>query len=192
LGSLLGTLTAAAYVCGFLDCVLASAAEGESQQVRWPGRHLLWVCKQFLGWALAFLSVPAPLAALGFYYWLNCGDPAPVDWIILAELGVVGAGYWLLAVLAVNRSGRLRDANPWRVVELAGRLGWRALAAAALAGLLFLAHGWLAFWTAGVLHDRLGLGLLLAAGCWLSGLFWAIVVFRVVGIWWYWRGHAPS
>src|SRR5205823_2250447 len=52
--TLLGCLTAVAYVCGWLDCVLASAAEGEAQQVRWPGGHLLWVYQQFLGWALAF------------------------------------------------------------------------------------------------------------------------------------------
>jgi hypothetical protein len=190
LASLLGTLTAVAYVCGFLDCVLASATAGESQQVRWPGRDLLFVYRSFLVWGLAFLSVPAPLAVLGFYYWLYCGDLALVDWVILLELGVVGAGYWLLAVLAVSRSGRLRDANPWRVVELAGHLGWRVLAAAGLAGVLILAHTWLAFWTAGVLHDRLILGLLLAVGCWLSWLNWATVLFRVLGIWWYWREKA--
>ncbi|HMF10744.1 MAG TPA: hypothetical protein VKE94_00510, partial [Gemmataceae bacterium] len=45
----------------------------------------------------------------------------------------------------------------------------------------------LAFYTAGVLHDSVGLGLLLAAGCWLSWLYWATFVFRVVGIWWHYR-----
>jgi hypothetical protein len=186
-GALLLMLTAIAYVCGFLDCVLASATAGESKQVRWPGRDLAFVYRRSFVWGLAFLSAPAPLAILGFTYWLNCGDPALVDWIILAELGILGAGYWLLAVLAVNRSDRLGDLNPWRVAELAGRLGWRALVAAVLAGVLVLVHGWLAFWTAGVLHEQLFLGLLLAAGCWLSWLYWATVVFRIVGIWWYWR-----
>jgi hypothetical protein len=185
--SSLGPLAALGYICGFLDCVLASGMAGESRYVRWPGRSLALVYRSLLAWLLAFLSAPAPLAAIGFYYWLYCGDLQLVDWIILIEMGIVGSGYWLLAVLAVTRSERLRDANPWRVAELAERLGWRSLIAAVMAGVLFLAHGLLAFWTASVLHDQLGLGLVLAAGCWLSWLYWATFVFRVVGIWCYYR-----
>jgi hypothetical protein len=184
---LVGPLLVPAYVCGFLDCVLAAGIAGESRHVRWPGRELGLIVRSFFAWLLAFLSAPAPLAAIGFYYWLYCGDLQVVDWIILAELGVVGSGYWLLAVLAVARSERLRDANPWRVAELAERLGWRALVAAVLAGVLFLSHGLLAIWTTSVLHDNLGLGLLLAAGSWLSWLYWATFVFRVVGLWCYYR-----
>jgi hypothetical protein len=185
--SSLGPLAALGYICGFLDCVFASALAGESRYVRWPGRSLLLVYRSLLAWLFAFLSAPAPLAAIGFYYWLYCGDMQLVDWIILVELGIVGSGYWLLAVLAVTRSERLRDANPWRVTELAERLGWRSLIAAAMAGMVFLAHGLLAFWTASVLHDQLALGLVLAAGCWLSWLYWATFLFRAVGIWCYYR-----
>jgi hypothetical protein len=184
---MLGPLLIPAYVCGFLDCVLAAALAGEARNVRWPGRDLGLIVRSFLAWLFAFLSAPAPLAAIGYYYWLYCGDLQPVDWIILAELGVVGSGYWLLAVLAVARGERLRDANPWRVAELAERLGWRSLVAALLAGLLFLSHGLLGLWTTSVLHVNLGLGLLLAAGCWLSWIYWATFVFRAVGIWCYYR-----
>lgn len=186
---LIGPLAGVGYACGFLDCVLASAAAGEARFIRWPGGNLLLVFRSLAAWTLAFLSAPAPLAAIGFYYWLYCGDVQLVDAIILVELGLVGAGYWILAVLAVTQTERLRDANPWRVAELAERLGWRALVAAVMAGVLFLSHGLLAFWTAGVLHDKPGLGLVLAAGCWLSGMYWATFVFRVVGVWWYYRSR---
>jgi hypothetical protein len=184
---LVGPLMVLGYACGFLDCVLASAAQGESRFIRWPGGNLALVFRSLVAWALAFVSAPAPLAVIGFYYWLYCGDPVLVDYIILSELGILGMGYWLLAVLAVGRSERLRDANPWRVAELVERLGWRALIGTLLAAALFLSHGLLAFRMASVLHDEPGLGLLLAAGCWLSWLFWATFVFRVVGLWCYYR-----
>ena len=183
----LAPLGVMAYMCGFLDCVLASAADGESRYVRWPGRNLTLISRSFFAWVLAALCVPAPLAVIGFYYWLYCGDLQVVDWIILIELGVFGAGYWLLAVLAVSRGERLRDLNPARVVELAEKLGWRSLAAAAMAGLLFLGHGFLAYWATGMLHDEIVLGLLLALFCWVSFMYWATFLFRVLGMWCYRR-----
>jgi hypothetical protein len=184
---LIGPLMIPAYVCGFLDCVLAASMAGEARHVYWPGRDLLLITRSFVAWVLATVSAPAPLAVIGFYYWLYCGDVQLVDWIILIELGLFGAGYWLLAVLAVSRGERLRDLNPWRVAELAERLGWRALAAATMAGLLFLSHGYLAFWTTGLLHDHLGYGLLVAVLCWVSWMYWATFVFRVLGVWCYQR-----
>jgi hypothetical protein len=183
----LGPLLIPAYVCAFLDCVLAAAMAGESRNVRWPGRDLALIVRSFLAWLVAFLSATAPLAAIGFYYWLYCGDLQVVDWIILAEMGIVGSGYWLLAVVAVARGERLRYANPWRVAELAERLGWRSLVAAVMAGLLFLSHGLLGIWTTSVLHDNPAPGMLLVAGCWLSWMYWATFVFRLVGIWCYHR-----
>jgi hypothetical protein len=170
--------------------VLTAAIAGESRHVSWPGRDLLLITRSFIAWVLAAASAPAPLAVIGFYYWLYCGDLQLVDWIILIELGVVGAGYWLLAVLAVSLGERLRDLNPWRVADLAERLGWRALAAAMIAGLLFLSHGLMAIWTTGRLHDDLLAGLLAAGLCWISWMYWATFVFRVLGVWCYQRNIA--
>jgi hypothetical protein len=172
-----------AHVCGFLDCVLASAADGESRYIRWPGLNLTLVIRSFFAWVLAALCVPAPLALIGFYYWLYSGDLEVVDWVILCELGLFGAGYWLLAVLAVSRGERLRDLNPVRVAEMAEKLGWRSLAAAAMAGVLFLGHAYLAYWTTAMLHDSVGGGLLLALFSWMSFMYWATFLFRVLGVW---------
>jgi hypothetical protein len=180
---IIGPLMIPAYVCGFLDCVLAASMAGEARHVYWPGNDLLLIVRSFAAWVLAALSAPIPMALIGFYYWLYCGDLHVVDWIILIELGLFGAGYWLLAVLAVSRRERLRDLNPWRVAELAELLGWRTFVAALMAGLLFLGHGLLAYWTTSVLHDKLGYGLLLAAACWISWMYWATFVFRVLGVW---------
>jgi hypothetical protein len=175
--------------CGFLNCVLAAGLAGKSHRVHWLGwlSDLEWYFRSIVSWLLPFVSVPAPLAVAGFYYWLQSGDWQLVDWILLGQMGAIGSGYWLLAVLAFCRSNRLRDANPWQVAKLADRLGWRSLVVALMAELLFLSHGLLAFYTATVLHKMLSLGLLLAAGFWLSWLFWGTFMFRMVGVWCYQR-----
>jgi hypothetical protein len=175
------------YVCFFLNCVLAARLAGEARHAGWPVYNLEFNLRSLLSWLLSFACVPAPLGVIGFYYWLNCGDLQWVDWIILAEMGIVASGYWLLAVLAVCRSGCVRDANPWRVAQITHRLGWRSLIVVMVAGLLFLSHGLLAFYTASMLSNHLALGLLLAAGCWLGWLYWATFMFRLVGVWYYHR-----
>jgi hypothetical protein len=175
--------------CSFLNCVLAAGLAGESHRIHWPGGDLdlQWFFRDLVSWLLPFVSVPAPLAVASYYYWLQRRDFQLVDWILVGQLGAIGSGYWVLAVLAFCRSNRLRDANPWRVAKLADRLGWRSLVVSLMAELLFVSHGLLAFYTVTVLCEMLSLGLLLTAGCWLSWLFWATFMFRMVGVWSYHR-----
>src|SRR5262249_47109792 len=72
--SILPLVLLAGYVCGFLDCVLAGGMAGESRFVHWPGRDLGLIVRSLGAWLVAFASAPAPLAVLGFYYWLYTGD----------------------------------------------------------------------------------------------------------------------
>src|SRR5207249_3758213 len=105
------------------------------------------------------------------------------DWLILAEMGVLAVGYWLLAVLAVHQRDRLRDANPVRVAALVESLGGRVVAAVGAAAVLTLAHGLLVFVALGELHHHPATGVLLLLGGWASGLFCATGWFRLLGAW---------
>jgi hypothetical protein len=171
-----------AYVWSFLDCTLMSAAAGDTRDVRWPGADLGLVAKSALSWLVCFLAGPVVPAVAGFFYWLYCGDPDVLDWVILAELGVLAVGYWLLLLLAVSRRDRLLDANPVRVEELVNRLGPRLVLVIFAASLVALAHGYWLLVAVQDLHRNLSPAQLFL-GCWLSALFLATFLFRLLGVW---------
>jgi hypothetical protein len=179
---MLGPLVLLAYTCGFLDCVLASAAAGEAGVVSWPGRDMLLALKSCLWWLLAFLAGPVLPAAIVPLYWLYVGEMTTLDWIILAELGVLATGYWLLAILSVSRSDRLSDLIPLRVMLLAERLGYRAWVAAFGASLLGVGHVLLVLMTLPLLHANAMAGVLLVF-IWGGTLFLATFLFRLLGVW---------
>jgi hypothetical protein len=169
--------------CSFLGCVLTSAAQGEIDYILWSGNPFLTIAYSAARWLACLLAGPVLFIGLDFVYWLNCGEAGLVDWLILIELGVVAGAYWIFALLSVTDRGRLRDINPLAVVDLAHRLGWRALLVVLLAALLLLAHG--AVLVAGIteLHRKVLLGLVLLIGGWFSGVFWSTFFCRLLGVW---------
>jgi hypothetical protein len=179
---MLGPVVLLAYTCGFLDCVLASAAAGEAGVVSWPGRDLLLALKSCLWWLLAFLAGPVLPAAVAPLYWLYVGEMTKLDWVILYELGFFAVGYWLLAILAVSRSDRVSDLAPLRVLKLAERLGYRAWVAAFAASLIGVGHVGLVLLTLPLLHVNAAAGLLLVF-IWGGTLFLATFLFRLLGVW---------
>jgi hypothetical protein len=182
LPALVVVLLPPAYGCAFLDCTLTAAAAGEARHVRWPGTNFGLILRSAVTWLVCFLAGPVVAVVAGFFYWLHCGDPDVLDRVILAELGILAAGYWLLLLLAVSRRDQLLDANPARVEELVDRLGHRLVAVVFVASIVALAHVYwlLAGWEQ--LHRDLS-GILLLAGCWLSALFLATFLFRLLGLW---------
>jgi hypothetical protein len=178
-------LVVAGFPCQFLGCVLRSAACGDGRAVRWTGHAVgpaLLAALIGLGCFLAGPVVPAAVAAA---YWMQCGDPGLLDGLILAELAILTVGYALLVLAAVSEHGRARDANPLHVIDLAHRLGWRAGVSAVVGSALALAHGLLAVVAAENLHRNGAIGVLLLAACWFSALYWATVLFRLLGVWCY-------
>jgi hypothetical protein len=169
--------------CSFLDRVLASASAGEVYYILWSGNPPLTVLVSGARWLACFLAGPVVFAAAGWLYWLQCGDPGLVGWLILAELGVVAVTYQAFALAAVADRGRLRDLNPVAVVDLAHRLGWRALVAVPAGALLLLAHGWLLLAGVEEVHTTPLLGLVMLAGGWGSGVFWSTFFCRLLGVW---------
>jgi hypothetical protein len=167
--------------CSFLDCVLASAVAGEVYYIRWSGNPVLTVAISVLRWSACFVAGPCAFAVLAWRYWLACGDPSVIDWIILAELGVVALVWWFFALLSVTDRGRIWALQPVAVIDLAHRLGWRALLLAAGAALLLLGHGLVLVAGVALVHTSLWGVLVLAAG-WMSGVFWGTFFCRCLGV----------
>jgi hypothetical protein len=171
------------YTCGFLHCVLAFGAVGEATELGFRGQDHRLVLKIAVRWLLCFLAGPVAPASAAVLYWFYGGDPGVLDWTIIAELGVVAVGWWLLTVLAVNQRDRLLDANPVRVAEVVRSLGFRILLIAGAAGALTLGHGLVAFGALEQLHNNVGIGLGWLILCWISLLSWATFLFRLLGLW---------
>lgn len=179
----LAPLWTCAYTCAFLQCVLASAAAGETGFVRWPGSDLRLIVRALLAWLICFLSGPIIFASAAFGFWLHAGIPTWLDWLMIIELTLVGAGHWLLTLVAVHQGDRLRDANPVRVGDVIRRLGYRAVAGSLAASAVGLAFGLLVLHALTLLHDDLIPGFLLLFVAWLGGLAWLTFLFRLLGIW---------
>jgi hypothetical protein len=168
--------------CSFLEMVLASAMAGEVYYLRWSGNLLLTVLLSGAKWLSCFLAGPVVFAMIGGLYWLDCGEPELLDWLILAELSLVTVAYWLFALLAVTDRGRLRALNPAAVADLAYRLGWRGMALVLAAGALLLVHGLVLAAGVEAIHLPELKGWLLLAGGWVSGLFWGTFFCRLLGV----------
>jgi hypothetical protein len=178
--------------CSFLERVLASAVDGEVSYICWSGRPVLTFLVSVARWLSCFLAGPGVFAVVGYLYWLNGGEMGTVDRLILAELGAVAGAYLLFALLSLTDRGWLRGLNPLAVVDLAHRMGYRALAVALAAGLVGLAHGWALLAGVATLHEELLLGLVLLAGGWASGVFWGTFFCRLLGIWCHRARLAPA
>jgi hypothetical protein len=182
-GFLLVALPIWAYACGLLDCVLTSALAGELKQIRWPERRPGSVFKKGIGWLVSFIAGPIVPAMVAFFYWVHGGDFVAVDWMILAELLIVTVAYWLFALLSVGEKESLTGLDPVCVMVLTSRLGTRAIIAALGASVLVGLHGWLLVVALVELHRNVAAGVILFPFCWISGIFWAIFLLRLVGVW---------
>lgn len=170
--------------CSFLDRVLASAAGGEVDYILWSGNVFTTFLLAAARWLACFLAGPAVLAAVGWLYWVRCGETSWVDVVILGELGVVALAYMVLALVAVGDRGRWRDLSPLAVADLAYRLRWRALAVVA-AALLFLALGLLVLAGVTEVHRGTLKGWLTLTAGWFGGVFVGTFFARLLGVWCY-------
>jgi hypothetical protein len=140
-GCLLVLLLAAGWPYRSLRCASTPAAPGEEFEIRRGDDPPPEVLSSAAASVSCFPAGPSVFAGLGWLYWLSCGEPAWLDWLILAELAIVAGACWIYALLAVGYRGRLDDVNPLAVADMVHRLGWRGLAVVLLAALVLLAHG---------------------------------------------------
>jgi hypothetical protein len=134
-------------------------------------------------WTFCFLAGPVVPTAVGFLFWIHCGDPALVDWLILAELAVAATVYWMLAIVSVNECNSLRGVAPGAIVALVRRVGYRLLVVVLAAAGLALADGVLAVSAAGRFHLDAVEGGFWLAGATLAALFGATFLLRLLGVW---------
>jgi hypothetical protein len=171
------------YLCAFLDCVLAATAAGDARHVVSPGSDPKFVLRSALVWTVCFLAGPVVIASVALIYWIRCGDPGLVDWLILAQLCLVAVGYWLLALVAVARRDRILDATPVRAAALLELLGYRILGGVLLGAGIIIGHAFAVIAASQILHRDLGAGIVgLVLAC-ASGLFWTTFLFRLLGGW---------
>jgi hypothetical protein len=181
--SWLGVVAVVAVVYEFLSAVLASAAVGEAPTTYWPGYRPRASAKlAAIGIVCLLVGPVAPILG-AYYYGLIRGEWDILDWIIVGELLAGAIGYGMLAFLAVLRSGRFAEANPWQVGELFFRLGPRVILVASLLAALGLAlvrlgSNALDRFDAGILGVSIEL-----AWWWFLYLFLSTFLVRLFGIW---------
>jgi hypothetical protein len=175
-------LTIIGFACLVLEGALKTVPVG-TLEVHWVWRSVGLALRSLLTWLVCLLVGPILPVGGSLLYWFYYGDPAPIDWLILADLTILGLGYGLFALLAVSQSDRLIDANPICVADLVYRLGFRSVVIAFITVVLVIAHGALAVIALQQLEDDPGLGWTLLFCCWLNGLFWVAFFLRLLGVW---------
>jgi hypothetical protein len=170
------------YTVGLLDCVLSSAGDGEYRVFRIPGPDLGAVGTA--SWFVCFLAGPIVPAVIAVEYWARCGDPDVIDWTILVELAAVTFGYWLLQILAAREEGKLL-ADPAAVAMLTFRMGPRALLAAVGAPVMVFVYFRMATFGLARFHVAGPFGLFWLVVVQFAGMFGAIFLLRVLGVWSY-------
>lgn len=174
------------YVLLYLGRVAASSALGEVHHPRWPDWEVSGVLFGLGRWAWAGL---VGFAAGGFpatAYWLYCGDVDLFDAMILGELVALGAVYALLALLASILHEDALAANPFTVLAAVWRSGWGYAQPCLLAGAAVVVVVTLGAATFEVSHPLLGAFLFWAF--WFVALYEAMVVLRVLGL--FYHKHA--
>jgi hypothetical protein len=174
-----------AYGYATVECALTSALAGEGPAPYWPGWTVPFPLKCSVRWLVCFFAGPIVPVGLAVYFCLYGGDLTAVDWGIVAELSVVAAGYWFLAIVSANERNRLRDANPLRVAMLVQRLHYRAVVPVLVAPAVAFAHALVIFFALDSLHEHVVACWLLLTCCWGSVLFWSAFLFRLLGVWCY-------
>jgi hypothetical protein len=153
------------FTSSFLRGVLASASDGESAFVPWPRGDVLQVLWSGVACLVCFLAGPVAALLAAVWFWLNAGDLVFVDGLIIFELGAAAVTYWILALLAVEHRGRLRDASPIGVGRVARHLGWRGWVVVGLATSALLAQVHLILESVEDLHR--------GPGGWFSLVWWS-------------------
>ena len=133
-------------------------------------------------WLACFLAGPVLVFGAAFAYWLHCGEMMFVDWTILAELGFVGLGWWLFALLLANAADSFHVPLPGEVLRTSFRMRGKAIELILLATAVFACHLLLAVFALSRLHQEPFFAILLLCLFWASGLFCTAFTLRRLGL----------
>ncbi len=136
-------------------------------------------------WLACFLAGPALLFLAALIYWVNCGELTVVDWLILAEIGIIGVGWWSMGVLITNAVEGTRVAWPRQVIQTAVGMGTKTIQLTLLASVVFLGHAFLVGYSISRLNAEPFLSLFRLSLCWTSGLYLTAFTCRRMGMTYY-------
>jgi hypothetical protein len=170
------------YVWSFLDGIWRVSKSRDLNHVPWPGRNFELVVKSSFVWLSSFLAGPAVAAGLGVYYWLQCGEPNLLDWLILGELGFTAIAYWFFALAAFHQNHRFRDLNPLHVSDVVYALGPNYLFTACICSAVLLAALFLGAVGINEIPKNSGSGLLILEGTFFGGIFCATWFVRLLSL----------
>ena len=176
------------YTLLYLGRVAASSAVGEVHPPRWPDWELSGLVFGLGRWAWAGLVGFAVGGFPATAYWVYCGDVDLFDALILAELLALGAVYALMALLASILHEDALAANPFTVALAIRRSGWGYARPCLLAGFAAVAAVTLAAATFEV--ESAFLAAFLFWVFWVVALYEAMVVLRVLGL--FYHKHARA
>ncbi len=176
------------YILLFLGQMLVASAVGEDDHPRWPEWHPASIAEGVGRWLWAIVF---GIALGGFpiiVYWMNCGDLDWLDWFIIADLVMLGAGYTQMALAAALLHDTLLAANPVTVVPSIARVGWDYVRPALVGGLtVMLAAG--IFWIVVFRMPSLSMAILGLWVFWVFILYEAMVVLRLLGLTYFAHSH---
>jgi hypothetical protein len=169
------------YALLFLGHVLVSSSLGENDHPRWPEWHPADISEGLCRWFWAAVFGAAVAGGPVAYYWLHCGDVDWFDWVVFADLLILGAGYAQMALAASLLHENIIAANPITVVTSIVRIGWSYLRPSVVAGLA-ISLAALGVW--GLLYKmpRMWMEALALWVFWVFVLYDAMVVLRMMGL----------
>ena len=179
------------YLLLVLGQMLVASAVGEDDHPRWPEWHPHAIAEGIGRWIWAAVF---GIALGGFpclLYWMNCGTLDALDWFILADLVILGAGYAEMALAAALLHDTVLAANPVTVVRSMARIGWDYVVPSLVAGVaVMLAAG--TFWVVVFRLPSLRTALFGLWAFWVFLVYAAMVVMRLLGLTYHAHAHALS
>lgn len=115
------------------------------------------------------------------FYWLHCGEIDWFDWVVFAELIMLGTAYALMALAASLLHENIIAANPITVVSSILRLGVGYLPACLVTSVALVLTG-LGVWGLFYKMPSMWIEALALWGFWVMVLYSAMVSLRMMGL----------
>lgn len=172
----------------YLGRVVATSAIGELHHPRWPDWELSSIVFGLGRWLWAAVCGGVIGGFPTLVYWMYCGDVDLFDTMILIELVAVGAAYAQMALLASILHEDAFAANPGTVLRAIVTVGKGYVVPCLLAGAAGFGVATLFMISAEVQSPPLAAFLYWFA--WVAALYAAMVVLRVLGL--FYHRHAAA
>jgi hypothetical protein len=169
------------YVLLFMGQIIVTSALGDDDQPPWPEWDTHEISQGLTRWIWAAIFGVAVGGFPVVLYWKYCGTIDWFDWVVFAELVIVGTGYATLTLAAALLHDSLLAANPITVLVAALRMGWDVIQPCLVAGiaLMLAVAAFLGIVFRMPLFEYAAVGLWVF---WIFVLYEGMVVSRMIGL----------